>query len=147
MTSRLFSERGLMSTTNGRHWFRNPPEYAVDGEISTGMQLHDGNEEHPFCQVDTRTDATSRPVAIMVPLVDVKRPLAQYGMDSMIGAEFRTCLYQDMAVDVLLVLLLSSACTLETLLDLALALFKNECVAVRLRVSGGLGVRGPVELM
>lgn len=58
--------------------------------------------------------------------VDVKKPLAQYGMDSMIGAEFRTWFYQNMAVDVPLVLLLGSTCTLETLRDLALVSLENE---------------------
>ncbi|KAL4993011.1 hypothetical protein BDV10DRAFT_190367 [Aspergillus recurvatus] len=53
--------------------------------------------------------------------VDVRKSLAQYGMDSMVGAEFRTWFYQSLAVDVPLVLLLGTACTLESLRDLALA--------------------------
>ncbi|KAL2862206.1 type I polyketide synthase [Aspergillus lucknowensis] len=52
--------------------------------------------------------------------VDTRKPLAQYGMDSMIGAEFRTWFYQSLAVDVPLVLLLGTSCTLESLRDLAL---------------------------
>lgn len=51
--------------------------------------------------------------------VDVKKPLADYGMDSMIAAEFRTWFYQNLVVDVPLLLLLGRTCTLETLRDLA----------------------------
>lgn len=53
--------------------------------------------------------------------VDVKKPLAEYGMDSMIGAEFRTWLYQNFAVEVPLLILLNKTCTLESLRDKALA--------------------------
>ena len=52
--------------------------------------------------------------------VDVKKPLADYGMDSMIAAEFRTWFYQSMVVDVPLLMLLGKACTLEALRDIAL---------------------------
>ncbi|KAJ5952075.1 uncharacterized protein N7479_010488 [Penicillium vulpinum] len=52
--------------------------------------------------------------------VDVQKPLLQYGMDSMIGAEFRTWFYQSLATDVPLVMLLGSSCTLESLRDLAM---------------------------
>ncbi|KAL3473119.1 polyketide synthase [Aspergillus californicus] len=51
--------------------------------------------------------------------VDTRKPLSQYGMDSMIGAEFRTWFYQSLSVDVPLVMLLGTACTLESLRDLA----------------------------
>ncbi|KAI0393705.1 reducing type I polyketide synthase 10 [Xylariaceae sp. FL0594] len=53
--------------------------------------------------------------------VDVKKPLAAYGMDSMIGAEFRTWLYQSLRADVPLSTLLGKTCTLSTLMDIALA--------------------------
>ncbi|KAL2802548.1 hypothetical protein BJX63DRAFT_440810 [Aspergillus granulosus] len=53
--------------------------------------------------------------------VDTRKPLAQYGMDSMIGAEFRTWFYQSLSVDVPLVMLLGTSCTLESLRDLVLA--------------------------
>ena len=52
--------------------------------------------------------------------VDVKKPLADYGMDSMIGAEFRSWLYQSLAADVPLSTLLGKSCTLEALADIAL---------------------------
>jgi NAD(P)-dependent dehydrogenase (short-subunit alcohol dehydrogenase family) len=58
--------------------------------------------------------------------VDTRKPLAQYGMDSMIGAEFRTWFYQSLSVDVPLVMLLGTACTLESLRDLVLASLQKE---------------------
>lgn len=58
--------------------------------------------------------------------VDVKKPLAQYGMDSMIGAEFRIWFYQSMQVDVPLVELLGSSCTVESLRDLAMNALDSE---------------------
>jgi NAD(P)-dependent dehydrogenase (short-subunit alcohol dehydrogenase family) len=54
-------------------------------------------------------------------IVDVKKPLADYGMDSMIAAEFRTWFYQSLKVDVPLLLLLGKSCSLETLRDLSIA--------------------------
>ncbi|KAK0615695.1 hypothetical protein B0T17DRAFT_656801 [Bombardia bombarda] len=51
--------------------------------------------------------------------VDVKKHLADYGMDSMIAAEFRTWFYQSMAVDVPLFMLLGKTTNLETLRDTA----------------------------
>ncbi|KAI3322742.1 reducing type I polyketide synthase 10 [Xylariaceae sp. AK1471] len=53
--------------------------------------------------------------------VDVKKPLAAYGMDSMIGAEFRTWLYQSLKSEVPLSTLLGRTCTLETLMAMALS--------------------------
>ncbi|KAL4863367.1 hypothetical protein BDV12DRAFT_202143 [Aspergillus spectabilis] len=51
--------------------------------------------------------------------VDVAKPLADYGMDSMIGAEFRSWFSQSMNVDVPLVMLLGKTCTLASLKELA----------------------------
>ncbi|KAI2686207.1 hypothetical protein CBS147317_2346 [Penicillium roqueforti] len=59
-------------------------------------------------------------VLLKYEVVDVKKPLLQYGMDSMIGAEFRTWFYQSLTTDVPLVMLLGSSCTLESLRDLAM---------------------------
>ncbi|KAI2643562.1 reducing type I polyketide synthase 10 [Xylaria nigripes] len=53
--------------------------------------------------------------------VDAKKPLAEYGMDSMIGAEFRTWLYQSLKTEVPLSTLLGKSCTIETLRGMALA--------------------------
>ncbi|KAK3936136.1 hypothetical protein QBC46DRAFT_296752 [Diplogelasinospora grovesii] len=58
--------------------------------------------------------------------VDVKKPLAEYGMDSMIGAEFRTWLYQSLKADVPLSMLLGKTCTLEALSEVAMADKGNE---------------------
>ena len=52
--------------------------------------------------------------------VDAKKPLADYGMDSMIGAEFRTWLYQSLSADIPLSVLVGKTCTLESLRDSAL---------------------------
>jgi len=61
--------------------------------------------------------------------VDVKKPLAEYGMDSMIAAEFRTWFYQSLVVDVPFLTLLSKTCCLEALRDMAVAeLEKGEAI-------------------
>ncbi|KFA53738.1 hypothetical protein S40293_01625 [Stachybotrys chartarum IBT 40293] len=52
--------------------------------------------------------------------VDVRKPLASYGMDSMIAAEFKTWFWQNMQVDVPLLTLLDKTSNLETLRDLSL---------------------------
>lgn len=52
--------------------------------------------------------------------VDVRKPLVDYGMDSMIAAEFKTWFYQNMTVDVSLLTILDKTSSLETLRDLAL---------------------------
>ena len=52
-------------------------------------------------------------------VVDAKKPLAEYGMDSMIGAEFRTWLSQSLRADVPLSMLLGKTSTLEALSDVA----------------------------
>ena len=57
--------------------------------------------------------------------VDDKKPLADYGMDSMIAAEFRTWFYQSLTVDVPLLMLLGKTCTLETLRDKAMIELEN----------------------
>ncbi|KAI1826121.1 reducing type I polyketide synthase 10 [Xylaria intraflava] len=51
----------------------------------------------------------------------VEKPLAEYGMDSMLGAEFRTWLYQTLMTDVPLSMLLGKTCTLEQLSTMAVA--------------------------
>ncbi|KAI0469310.1 reducing type I polyketide synthase 10 [Xylaria cf. heliscus] len=60
--------------------------------------------------------------------VDAKKPLAEYGMDSMIGAEFRTWLYQDLRTEVPLSTLLGKSCTLETLRGLAMAEIESKTI-------------------
>ncbi|KAF9728924.1 Type I Iterative PKS [Paraphaeosphaeria minitans] len=52
--------------------------------------------------------------------VDVRCPFANYGMDSMIAAEFRTWFYQSLSVDVPFLMLLDKTTTLEALRDLVL---------------------------
>ncbi|KAL4942703.1 hypothetical protein BDV06DRAFT_235237 [Aspergillus oleicola] len=58
--------------------------------------------------------------------VDTRKQLSQYGLDSMIGAEFRTWFYQSLAIDIPLVLLLGTACTLESLRDMVLVNLQKE---------------------
>jgi hypothetical protein len=58
--------------------------------------------------------------------VDVRKPLAAYGMDSMIAAEFRSWFWQSMAVDVPLLMLLSKTCTLTSLRDIAVVELEKE---------------------
>ncbi|KAI1213169.1 KR domain-containing protein [Annulohypoxylon truncatum] len=53
--------------------------------------------------------------------VDAKKPLADYGMDSMIAAEFRTWFYQNMKVDIPMLVLLDKISNLETLRDTSLS--------------------------
>ncbi|CAJ2507648.1 Uu.00g088340.m01.CDS01 [Anthostomella pinea] len=53
--------------------------------------------------------------------VAIEKPLAEYGMDSMIGAEFRTWLYQSLRADVPLSMLLGKSCTLKELSNVAIA--------------------------
>ena len=53
--------------------------------------------------------------------VDVKKPLADYGMDSMIAAEFRTWFYQAMTVDISMLTLLGKTSSLEDLRDMSVA--------------------------
>ncbi|KAL2824216.1 hypothetical protein BDW59DRAFT_147657 [Aspergillus cavernicola] len=57
--------------------------------------------------------------------VDVDKPLAHYGMDSMIGAEFRSWFYQSMKVDVPLVMLLGNTCTLKSLREVAVTVLQE----------------------
>ncbi|KAI0392744.1 reducing type I polyketide synthase 10 [Xylariaceae sp. FL0594] len=51
--------------------------------------------------------------------VALEKPLAEYGMDSMLAAEFRTWLYQTLATDVPLSMLLGKTCTLADLGSMA----------------------------
>lgn len=57
---------------------------------------------------------------VLIPLdqVDVVKPLAEYGMDSMIAAEFRTWFYQTFKVDVPFLELLSKSVTVKSLSEL-----------------------------
>lgn len=52
--------------------------------------------------------------------VDVRKPLAEYGMDSMIAAEFKTWFFQNMTVDISLLTLLDKTTSLENLRDIAI---------------------------
>jgi hypothetical protein len=60
-------------------------------------------------------------VLIKYDAVDVAKPLSDYGMDSMLAAEFRTWFWSSMAVDIPLLMLLSKTCNLAGLADMAVA--------------------------
>lgn len=53
--------------------------------------------------------------------VDARKPLSEYGIDSMIAVEFRTWFWQSMSVDVPLLMLMSKTCDLQSLRDMAVA--------------------------
>ncbi|CAG8978206.1 hypothetical protein HYALB_00011441 [Hymenoscyphus albidus] len=58
--------------------------------------------------------------------VDVHKALGNYGMDSMLAAEFRTWFWQSMAVDVPLLMFLSKTCDLVSLSEIAVTELEKE---------------------
>ena len=105
---------------------------ALDGEADGSGQAQDGNLPAEVAKrveggqtlaeavLDHIRARFGNLVLLKYEAVDVKKCLAEYGMDSMIGAEFRTWFYQNLAVDVPLLMLLGKTCTLETLRDLVI---------------------------
>ncbi|RFU78519.1 polyketide synthase [Trichoderma arundinaceum] len=110
---------------------------ALDGDAANQWQSQDGNLPVEVTKLmeagQTLAEAVldhirkrfGNLILMKMEAVDPKKPLSAYGMDSMIGAEFRSWFYQSMVVDVPLVLLLSKTCTLETLRDLAVKTLEN----------------------
>ncbi|KAI5866016.1 reducing type I polyketide synthase 10 [Durotheca rogersii] len=112
---------------------------ALDGDKGLGVQQqHEGNDRVPAEVVKLMQE--SQPpkslddalldhirgrfgnlILMKFEAVDTRKPLADYGMDSMIAAEFKTWFYQNMAVDIPLLTLLDKTSNLETLRGLALA--------------------------
>lgn len=90
----------------------------LPAEVIKGMEAGASLEETVLDHIRRRFGNS---VLMKYEKMDVKKPLAEYGMDSMIGAEFRTWLYQSLAVEVPLLILLNKTCTLESLRDKALA--------------------------
>ena len=103
---------------------------ALDGQADVLRKTQDGNMPTEVAQGieagQTLSEAVmgyiqrrfGNLVLIKYKAVDVKKPFADYGMDSMIAAEFRTWFYQTLTVDVPFLMLLSKTSTLETLRDL-----------------------------
>ncbi|KAI0204850.1 reducing type I polyketide synthase 10 [Astrocystis sublimbata] len=60
-------------------------------------------------------------VLIKYDAVDIAKPLSDYGMDSMLAAEFRTWFWSSMAVDIPLLMLMSKTCNLAGLAEMAVA--------------------------
>lgn len=106
---------------------------ALDGQADLLRQSQDGNLPADVAQGietgQTLTEAVlehiqrrfGNLVLMKYEVVDAKKALAEYGMDSMIAAEFRTWFYQSFMVDVPFLMLLSKTCCLETLRDLVVA--------------------------
>ncbi|KAK4222721.1 acyl transferase/acyl hydrolase/lysophospholipase [Podospora fimiseda] len=93
---------------------------AGDGLPAEVVKAIEGGETLTQAVLDHVRRRFANLVLMKYEAVDVVKPLAEYGMDSMIGAEFRTWFYQSLKADVPLSLLLSKTCTLETLSELAL---------------------------
>ncbi|CAK4032116.1 polyketide synthase [Lecanosticta acicola] len=96
---------------------RLPVEVAK--EVEAGASLHEAVLNHIRRRFGNL-------VLMKYDAVNVQKALADYGMDSMIAAEFRTWFYQNLAVDIPLLLLLGQTCTLETLRDLAVTELEKE---------------------
>lgn len=105
---------------------------ALDGDSGTHRRAHDGNlplevnqkiEEGKGVEeavLDFIRKRFGNLVLMKYETVDVRKPLAEYGMDSMIAAEFRTWFYQSMAVDIPILTLLGKTISLEGLRDMSL---------------------------
>jgi hypothetical protein len=106
---------------------------AIEGDDDVAGQSHSGDlpaeivrdmeagESYEAAILNHIRRRFSNLVLMKYEIVDVKKPLADYGMDSMIAAEFRTWFYQSLKVDVPLLMLLGKSCSLETLRDLSVA--------------------------
>lgn len=106
---------------------------ALDGSADLAFKDQDGNL--PAEVVDalekgvTLADGILQHVAkrfgnlVLLPFaqVDVSKPLGQYGMDSMIAAEFRTWFFQSFAVDIPFLTLLSKTSTVQSLSETVVA--------------------------
>jgi len=89
-----------------------PPE--MSKAIEAGQTLAEAASNHVRARFANLTLMKSDTVAL-------EKPLAEYGMDSMLAAEFRTWLYQTLATDVPLSMLLGKTCTLGDLGNMAAA--------------------------
>ncbi|KAI0189868.1 reducing type I polyketide synthase 10 [Astrocystis sublimbata] len=115
------SRSGLLATALGDN-VSNSSTYGKAGglptEISKGMEAGQTLDEAVLSHVRHRF---ANLVLMKPEAMAAEKPLAAYGMDSMLGAEFRTWLYQTFMTDVPLSLLLGKTCTLEELGSVAVA--------------------------
>ena len=111
---------------------------ALDGQGDLSLKNQDGNLpaevakalEDGFSLLDAITAHIKKRfgdlVLIPVEKVDVAKPLNSYGMDSMIGAEFRTWFYQAFKVDIPFLELLSKSVTVGSLAETVLVGISKE---------------------
>jgi hypothetical protein len=104
----------------------------LDGQGDLSLKNQDGNLpaevakalEDDFSLLDAITAHIKKCfgdlVLIPVEIVDVAKPLISYGMDSMIGAEFRAWFNQAFKVDIPFLELLSKSMTIESLAETVL---------------------------
>ena len=90
----------------------------LPAEISNAMKAGESLTEAVLNHVRNRL---ANLVLMKPDTMATKKPLEEYGMDSMLGAELRTWLYQTLTVDVPLSVLLGKTCTLEELSGMAAA--------------------------
>ncbi|KAL9123287.1 MAG: hypothetical protein Q9187_000159 [Circinaria calcarea] len=112
---------------------------ALDGQADVAYKNQDGNLPAEVADALEKgmllADAVSAHVSkrfgnlVLLPLaqVDVSKPLADYGMDSMIAAEFRTWFFKSFRVDIPFLTLLSKTSTVRSLSEAALELISIDC--------------------
>lgn len=91
----------------------NLPSEVVNA-LEKGVTLADGILQHVAKRFGNL-------VLLSFAQVDVSKPLGQYGMDSMIAAEFRTWFFQSFGVDVPFLTLLSKTSTVQSLSEAVVA--------------------------
>ncbi|KAI1824887.1 reducing type I polyketide synthase 10 [Xylaria intraflava] len=113
------SRAGLLASALGAD--DNGAGHAQDGNLPTEVvKAMEGGESLSEAVLNHIRRRFGNLVLMKYEAVDVKKPLAEYGMDSMIGAEFRTWLYQSLKSEVPLSTLLGKTCTIEVLMGMAL---------------------------
>lgn len=124
---------GLESKDNDSFPAKNDPRTALllarlENENSTITDTHE--EDGEACPEDTDPKdkviakiekQTAKALGMQLEKVDVKKNMATYGMDSMIGTEFKTWLFQTFKKDLPFFELLDAGTTIESLAERVLA--------------------------
>ncbi|KAK4694495.1 hypothetical protein P7C71_g3103, partial [Lecanoromycetidae sp. Uapishka_2] len=112
---------------------KNDPRTAIllarlENEASTAPDAHEDDGEAESEETDPRDKAIAKikkqiakVLGMQLEKVDVNKKLATYGMDSMMGTEFRTWLFQTFKKDVPFFDLLDAGTTIESLAEKVLA--------------------------
>ncbi|KAJ2996419.1 hypothetical protein NUW58_g976 [Xylaria curta] len=120
------SRSGLLATAlgeNASNSLQHGQRGDLPAEIIKGMEAGQALKEAVLNHVRNRFAN----LVLMKPDTMVTgKPLEEYGMDSMLGAELRTWLYQTLMVDVPLSMLLGKTCTLEDLSGIAAATIEGK---------------------